>query len=336
MKIGKIDIGTGIILAPMEDITDLPFRLICKNMGADLVYTEFIASEALIRNVESSKKKMLIVDEERPVSVQIFGSNLEAMCESAKMIEDSGADIIDINYGCWVKKVVKNHAGAAFLKNPAKMAETTRAVVDSVSMPVTVKTRLGWDEDSIVMPECALMLEESGIAALAVHCRTRSMGMRGQADWKWIPKIKEKVKIPVILNGDVKTPEDVKRAFDSTGCDGVMIGRAAVGNPFLFREAKEYLETGTYSKASVKEKIETCLDHLKFSIKYKGYPRGLLEFRKHYSGYIKGLHNGANVRRKIIVMDTYEEIEDALNEFYEYLVKEDRLIPHHEKVAEIV
>jgi len=186
MTIGKINIENGLLLAPMEGITDLPFRIICKRMGADLVYTEFIASDALIRDAEKSKRKMEIIDEEHPVSIQIFGANKDAMCHSAKMIEDSGGDIVDINFGCWVKKVVNNNAGAAFLKEPKKMADMAKAVVESVSIPVTIKTRLGWDSDSIVIVEAAQMLEQAGISAIAVHCRTRAMAMHGHADWKWI------------------------------------------------------------------------------------------------------------------------------------------------------
>ncbi|MFC2131588.1 tRNA dihydrouridine synthase DusB [Bacteroidota bacterium] len=325
MTIGKINIENGLLLAPMEGITDLPFRIICKKMGADLVYTEFIASDALIRDAEKSKRKMEIIDEEHPVSIQIFGANVEAMCHSAKMIEDSGGDIVDINFGCWVKKVVNNNAGAAFLKEPKKMAEMAKAVVESVSIPVTVKTRLGWDFDSIVIVEAAQMLEQAGISAIAVHCRTRAMAMHGHADWNWIPKVKEKVNIPVILNGDVVTPEDTKKAFDTTGCDAVMIGRAAVGNPFIFRDVKEFLRTGIKRIPSVRERIDTCLDHLKLSMKYKGDPRGLYEFRKHYSGYLKGLYHGSNTRQKLVLMESYKEIKETLNEFYNFLEKEDRL-----------
>lgn len=309
----------------MEGVTDLPFRIICKRLGADIVYTEFIASEALIRDSKKSFQKMEIVDEERPVSVQIFGSNVESMIQSAKIIEDSGADIVDINYGCWVKKVVNNDAGAAFLKDPERMAEFTRAVAEAVKIPVTVKTRLGWDSDSIVIEKVAELIEQAGAKALAVHCRTRNMGMHGHADWSWIPKVKEKIKIPVILNGDVRIPEEAKKAFDTTNCDAIMIGRAAVGNPFIFRDIKEFLKTGNKSKSSVKERIDVCLEHLQLSIKYKGFPRGLFEFRKHYSGYLKGLYFGSNIRQELVLMESYEEIENKLLSFYDFLVKNDRV-----------
>ncbi len=325
MEIGKIKIPRGIVLAPMEGVTDLPFRLICKRMGADLLYTEFIASEALIRDSEKSFDKMKVLDEERPIAVQIFGANRDSMIESAKIVENSGADILDINFGCWVKKVVNNNAGAAFLKNPERMAEVTKAVAESVSIPVTIKTRLGWDGDSIVIEEVAEKVEEAGAKAIAVHCRTRSQAMRGVADWSWIPKVKGKIKIPVILNGDVKKPEDAKKAFETTGCDAVMIGRAAVGYPFIFREVKRLLEGKEPEPPSVRERIDVCLEHLDLSIKHRGFPRGLYEFRKHYSGYLKGLHSASKVRQELVLMDDYDEIKAKLEDYYEYLKKLDKI-----------
>jgi len=325
MKIGNIEIEHGLILAPMESVTDLPFRLICKKMGAELVYTEFIASEALIRDVEKSIRKMKILDVERPVAVQIFGSKTESMCRSAKMVEDSGADIVDINFGCWVKKVVNNEAGAAFLKCPEKMADMVGAVVNSVSIPVTAKTRLGWDSNSIVIVETAKMLEKAGVSALAVHCRTRAMGMSGKADWSWIPKVKENLNIPVILNGDVNTPEDCKRAFETVKCDAVMVARGAIGNPFIFREMKEYLLSGTIIKTSVREKIDTCLEHLRISMEYKGVRKGIIEFRKNYSGYLKGMFGSSAVRQKLVLMESYDDIKNTLADFYEELVKNNKI-----------
>ncbi len=322
MKIGKIEINKGVFLAPMEGITDLPFRLMCRRLGADIVYSEFIASEALVRNVEKSKLKMQISEEERPVAVQIFGNRREALVESAKMVEDLGIDILDINFGCWVKKVVNNDSGAAFLKNPERMAEVTRYVVDAVSIPVTAKTRLGWDKNSIVIVELASMLEQAGAAALTVHCRTRDMALRGDADWSWIPKIKANLKsMPLILNGDVRTPSDAKKAFDTTNCDAIMIGRAAVGNPFIFKSIKTFLETGfDIEESSVESRIDTCLEHLKMNIKYKGFPRGFLEFRKHYSGYLKGFHNGANIRRQLVEMELLDDVVFKLEKYRQYLL----------------
>jgi len=316
LKIGKHIFENAVLLAPMEGITDLPFRLICKQLGADIVYSEFIASEALVRDIEKSKRKMRFNEQERPIAVQIFGSRRETMVESAKIIEESGVDILDINFGCWVKKVVNNNAGAAFLKNPESMAEMSRAVSDAVSIPVTIKTRLGWDKNSIVILEAAKMLEQSGIAALTIHCRTRDMAMRGAADWSWVAKVKKSVNIPIILNGDVRTPLDARRAFDSTNCDAVMIGRAAIGNPFIFKHIKHYLNTGELlPDANIKDRFDTCLLHLKLSIENNGIPRGIYEFRKHYAGYLKSLHNGSKLRQELVLMETYKEIENALNNF---------------------
>jgi tRNA-dihydrouridine synthase B len=330
MKIGEnINIERGLLLAPMEGITDLPFRIMCRRMDADIVYSEFIASEALVRDAEKSMRKMEVTEEERPVAVQIFGADPKVMAQSAKMVEDSGADILDINFGCWVKKVVNNMAGAAMLKHPDSMAAITHACAEAVDIPVTVKTRLGWDKDSIVITDVAKMIEEAGASALTVHCRTRDMAMRGNADWSWIPKIKDSVAIPVILNGDVRSPEDAGRAFESTGCDAVMIGRAAVGNPFIFKKCRHYLETGEVPPpVTVRERIESCLEHLRLTIDYKGFPRGMYEFRKHYSGYLHGLYGASKLRQELVLMEDLEEIRRTLNDYYEYLVREDRLEPH--------
>jgi len=326
MNIGDINIEKSLLLAPMEDVTDLPFRVICKRQGADIVYSEFIASEGIVRDSARSKQKMEIADEERPCGIQLFGHDVENMVKSAKVVEASGADFIDINYGCWVKKVVNRNAGAALLKDPDKMAEMTRRVVESVDIPVTVKTRLGWSKEEIIILKAAPMLEQAGAKAIAVHCRTRDQGMKGTADWNWIPKIKEVVDIPVILNGDVITPEDTKRAFETTGCDAVMIGRGAIGNPFLFRRSKEYLQSGELPpEPSAEERIQVCIDHLELSLEYKGFPRGLYEFRKHYGGYLKGLFNASSVRQKLVVAGSFDECSRLLQDYLEYLVREDRV-----------
>ena len=320
MKIQNIDIGRGLCLAPMESVTDQPFRIICKRLGADLVCTEFIASEALIRDNAKSQMKMSLMDEERPVAVQIFGGNIDAMTESAKIVEDGGADILDINLGCWVKKVVSHNAGAALLKNPPLMYEMVSSMVKAVSIPVTAKIRIGWDDNSIIILEVAKLLEDAGISSLAVHCRTRAMGMKGEADWSWIRKTKDVVSIPIILNGDIKTPEDAKRAYEETDCDGIMIGRAAIGNPFIFREIKALLETGTYIEtATNEEKFAICLEHLKLTIEFKGADRAIKEFRKHYAGYLKGMYCGANLRQKLVLMESYEEIVDSFAEYKKFL-----------------
>lgn len=330
LKIGNINVNDGVLLAPMEDITDMPYRRIAKRMGADIVYSEFISSEAIIRNIYNSSRKMLFDEEERPLAIQIFGSNIASMVESAKIIEDTGVDFIDINYGCWVKNVVKNNAGSALLKEPDKMVAMTKAVVDAVKLPVTIKTRLGWDKNSIIIDELAQRLEDTGIHAMTVHCRTRHEAHRGEADWSWIPKIKAKVQMPIILNGDVKSHFDVKRAFDETGCNAVMIGQAAIGNPFIFRESKEYLETGKIpNRISHDERIAVCLSHLKLSIDYKGSAVAIKEFRKHYSGYLKGLHNSHTVRQKLVTVDSFEEVVSILEQYKNYLVEYEQDIQHN-------
>ena len=324
-KIGNIDIGNGIFLAPMEDVCDLPFRVICKRLGADIVYTEFIASEGIIRESKTSKRKMIVAEEERPVAVQIFGGDIDAMVESAKIVEEAGADILDINFGCWVKKVVQREAGAAFLKKPDEMAELTYQVQKAVSIPVTVKTRLGWDKESIVIESVAQKIEQAGAKALAVHCRTRDMGMTGNADWSWIPKIKENINIPLILNGDVVEPEDVLRAFQTTNCDALMIGRGCIGYPFIFQRAKVMMEKGfDPGEPDIYTRVNTCLDHLRMSIEFKG-DHAIKEFRKHYSGYLKGFFGASEIRRVLMDLVDFSEIEDNLHKYIKYLEDNDRL-----------
>jgi tRNA-dihydrouridine synthase B len=326
LKIGSIEVTNGVLLAPMEDVTDPPYRLLCKKFGADIVYSEFVASEGIIRDAKRSMQKMLIKDEERPVSIQIFGNNIDSMVQSAKIVESIGVDFIDINFGCWVKNVVKHNAGAALLKDPDKMIELTKAVVDAVNIPVTVKTRLGWDKNSIIIVELAKRLEDTGIAALAVHCRTRFEAIKGEADWSWIPKIKANINIPLILNGDVKTPQDAKRAFDETGCDAVMVGRAAIGYPFIFREMRHYLDNGIECPApTMDEKIFTCLEHLKLEIEYKGSYRAIHEFRKHYSGYLKGLRSSHPVRQKLVTINEIDEITNVLMNYRDDLINSEEI-----------
>lgn len=313
MRIGSIEVEKGVLLAPMEDVTDLPFRVICKRYGADIVYTEFISSEGLVRDARRSMEKLQLAEEERPVSIQIFGGNIDVMVDAAQRAAEAGPDFIDINFGCWVKNVVARNAGAALLKDPPAMAAMTKAIVDAVDLPVTVKTRLGWDKSSIVIVDVARMIQDAGAAALTVHCRTRDQGHEGEADWTWIPRIKEAVDIPVILNGDVQSPEDVKEAFETTGADAVMIGRAAIGNPFLFRNAKAFVETGVLpTPVAPAERISVCLEHLRLEIGHKSLRRAVHEFRKHYGGYLKGLPNNSPVRKDVVVMETYEDIETRL------------------------
>ncbi len=315
MTIGNVKIDQGVLLAPMEDVTDLPFRMICKRYGADIVYTEFISSDGLVRDARRSMEKLRLSDEEHPVAIQIFGGDQDTMVRAAQKAEESEPDFIDINFGCWVKNVVVRNAGAALLKDPPQMQRLTRSIVDACKLPVTVKTRLGWSKDNIVILDVARMIEDAGAAALTVHCRTRDMGHDGEADWSWIPKIKQVVNIPVIVNGDVKTPHDVKRAFDETGADAVMIGRAAIGHPFLFAHAKQYMASGTFTPVSPRERITTCLEHLRLELEYKTGRRAIHEFRKHYGGYLKGLPNNSLCRQDVVRYETYEEVETRMLQF---------------------
>ncbi len=311
-----------VFLAPMEGITDMPFRIICREMGADIVFSEFIASEALIRDAKKSFAKMLLAEKERPVAIQIFGNDPKVMAEACKIVENEGANIVDLNFGCWVRKVVNHNSGAALLKDPELMCEITQQCVDAVKIPVTAKTRLGWSPSTIIIEDLAQMLEETGIKMLTVHCRTRDMGMRGDVDWSYINKIKKNISIPLVLNGDIKTPYDARRAFETTNCDAIMIGRAIVGYPFMFREIRQLLDNGTEPTApTIKERIDTCIRHLEFSIEIDGYPKGMYEFRKHYSGYLKGLYNASNIRQKLVITESIEEIKNMLFDYNEYLDK---------------
>lgn len=317
-SVGKINIKNAILLAPMEDVTDLSFRLICRQQGADVVYTEFVNSEGLIRSSEKTHAKLKISDEERPVGIQIYGGNIEAMISGAKIAESENPEIIDINAGCWVKDVVKCGAGSALLKDPPYLQKLVKDVVDAVTIPVTVKTRLGWDENNIQILDVAKRIEDTGAKALTVHCRTRNMGNRGEADWSWIPEVKNVIKIPVVLNGNVLTAQDVKRAFDESGADGIMIARGAIGNPWIFREAKELLSSGTIaSTINVQDRISTCLEHLKLSLNLKGEKRAVIEHRKFYSGYLKGLHNASRIRSELMLIKTYSEVEQLLSKYLE-------------------
>ncbi len=318
------DILNPVLLAPMEGITDLPFRIICKKMGADIVFSEFIASEALIRDAKKSFDKMKFTEEERPIAVQIFGNNPYAMSEAAKIVENAGVDILDLNFGCWVRKVVQHLSGAALLKTPKKMIEITKAVVDAVKIPVTLKTRIGWNPDSKIIDTLAPELEATGIKMISLHCRTRDMGMSGNADWSYIDKVKDKISIPLILNGDIKTAIDARKAFLTTNCDGIMIGRAVVGYPFLFREVRQAIDNNIITeKPNIDERIDTCIEHLKLSIEYNDFPKGLYEFRKHYSGYLKGLHNASIYRQKLVLMNELNEIIDLLNTYRDFLLSYD-------------
>jgi nifR3 family TIM-barrel protein len=295
VKIGKTDLGERpLLLAPMEDVTDRSFRAMCKEFGADMVYTEFISSDGLIRDAAKSLAKLHLEDGERPVGVQIYGHLIEPMVEAARMAETARPDVIDINFGCPVKKIAGRGAGSGMMREPDKMVEMTRRIVEAVGgrSPVTVKTRLGWDEESKNIEELAVRLQDTGIAALTIHGRTRAQLYKGEADWTLIGAVKNNpaITIPIIGNGDISSPEGAKQAFDSWGVDGVMIGRATYGRPWIFREIKHYLATGELlPQPGVAERVEIARRHLLKSIEVKGEKVGVLEMRRHLSSYFKGL-----------------------------------------------
>jgi len=316
MKIGNIEIEKAICLAPMEDVTDQAFRLICKRLGADIVYTEFTSSEAIIREIPRALSKIAINEEERPVGIQLFGGVESSMEEAAKIAASFQPDLIDVNCGCWVKNHVARGEGAALLKDLPQFERIVRSTVQATKLPVTVKTRLGWDHKSIVIVEAAKMVEQAGAKALTIHCRTRSQAHEGEADWCWLEKVKKAVSIPIIGNGDVKTVEDVKNMFE-TGCDGVMIGRAAISNPWIFQEAKHYLKTGILPEPiSIKDRIEFCVEHLKLAVELKSLRNSILPFRKYFSAYLKGIPHVARLRSDLMQLT---ELEPTINRLYQFL-----------------
>jgi tRNA-dihydrouridine synthase B len=313
MKLGKINIEHGIFLAPMENVSDYPFRMICKKLGADVVYSEFVSSEALIREAEKAFRKMTIHPEERPIAIQIYGNRIEAMVEAARIAQEKKPDFIDINFGCPVKKVALKGAGAGLLRDIPLMIKICEEVVKHTLLPVTAKTRLGWDADSIIIKEVARQMESVGIDALTIHARTRAQGYKGEADWDWIREVKQAVNIPIIGNGDVTKPEHVRDMFDVTRCDAVMIGRGAVNNPWIFQQAKEYMTTGILPiEPDLSEKVLILMDHLRYSVEYKGESKGLLEMRKYLSGYLNGIPNIAKFRFELMQYKTLKEVIDRL------------------------
>lgn len=304
MRIGNCDLGEKpVFLAPMEDVTDPSFRYVCKKYGADMMYTEFVSSDGLIRDAAKSLAKLEIFDYERPIGIQIYGHIPEAMVESAVRVEAAGPDVIDINFGCPVKKIAGRGAGSGMMREPDKMVEITRRVVEAVKLPVTVKTRLGWDEDSKIIVELAERLQDAGISALTIHGRTRCQMYKGEADWTLIGKVKEnpRMHIPIIGNGDIKTPEDAAAAFERYGVDGVMIGRASYGHPWIFKEVKHYIRTGELlPPITLREKVELAKEHLAQSLRFKGERGGVLEMRRHLSCYFKGLPDFKETRLKLV------------------------------------
>ncbi|WP_118974136.1 tRNA dihydrouridine synthase DusB [Taibaiella koreensis] len=321
VKIGKIELPAfPLLLAPMEDVSDPPFRAVCKEQGVDLMYTEFISSEGLIRDAIKSRQKLDIFDYERPIGIQIFGGDEEAMEMAARIVDATQPDLIDINYGCPVKKVVCKGAGAGILKDVPKMIKLTEAVVKATNLPVTVKTRLGWDEDSKNIEDVAERLQDIGIQALSIHGRTRVQMYKGEADWTLIAKVKEnpRIHIPIFGNGDIDTPEKALEYKNRYGVDGIMIGRAAIGYPWIFREIKHYMQTGEHlPPPTVEERIDICRRHLLRSVEWKGEKLGLLEMRRHYASYLKGLPNVKEYRMKLVNSDTLAEIEDTLTRLLE-------------------
>lgn len=304
-----------VVLAPMEDVSDSPFRLMCREQGADMVYTEFISSEAIIRENEASRHKMAFEESERPLGIQIFGGREEAMHGAAKVAEANNPDLIDINFGCPVYKVVKKNAGSACLRDLGMMERMARTVVQATRLPVTVKTRLGWDEQSIRITEVALMLQDAGIKALTVHARTRSQGYKGEAQWQYFKQLKQTpgLQIPVIANGDITTPQHVRYLFDEAGVDGVMIGRAAIGYPWIFRDVKQYLQTGALlAPPELEERLHMCARQLRASVAHHGERYGVIMMKKHYGNYLKGVRNGKHLRMELMKLDRMDDLLERL------------------------
>lgn len=322
IKIGKIELPDfPLLLAPMEDVSDPPFRALCKEYGADLMYTEFISSEGLIRDAIKSKKKLEIFEKERPVGIQIFGGDEEAMSISAKIIDTTQPDLLDINFGCPVKKVVCKGAGAAVLKDIDLMVKLTKACIDNTSLPVTVKTRLGWDESSKNIEEVAERLQDIGIKALSIHGRTRAQLYKGNADWTLINKVKEnpRIQIPIFGNGDIDSPQKAKEYKEKYGVDGIMIGRAAIGYPWIFREIKHYLNSGELlPPPTIEERIYACSKHLTNAIEWKGERLGILEMRRHYANYFKGMSNAKEFRNRLVTTLDASVIDSIFKEMQDY------------------
>jgi tRNA-dihydrouridine synthase B len=320
-KIGNIDLGEfPLLLAPMEDVSDPPFRALCKENGADVVYTEFISSEGLIRNAAKSTMKLDIYEKERPVGIQIFGANLDSMLQSVDIVEKTKPDIIDINFGCPVKKVVCKGAGAGILKDIDKMEMLTREMAKRTNLPLTVKTRLGWDEKSIKIVEVAERIQDAGAQAITIHGRTRAQMYKGFADWRLISDVKNnpRMKIPVFGNGDVNSPEKAVEMRDKFGIDGAMIGRASIGNPWFFNQVKHFFKTGEHlPQPTINERINMAEAHLKMSIKWKGEKLGVLETRRHYSNYFKGIPDFKKYRTIMVTSDFSKDIFNLFAELKE-------------------
>tara|TARA_B100000963_G_scaffold23762_1_gene17750 strand:+ start:1341 stop:2318 length:978 start_codon:yes stop_codon:yes gene_type:complete len=324
MKIGNIELGDfPLLLAPMEDVSDPPFRSVCKENGADMMYTEFISSEGLIRDADKSVQKLDIYDSERPIGIQIFGDNIESMKEAARISEKAKPEVLDINYGCPVKKVACRGAGAGILLDLDKMQKMTKEIVKQVKIPVTVKTRLGWDDKSIKIVEVAERLQDVGIQALTIHGRTRKQMYKGEANWEYIADVKNnsRIKIPIFGNGDIDSPEKAIEYKERYNVDGIMIGRAAIGNPWIFNEIKHFMKNKTHKKSpSITDRINAVRKHIDFSIRWKGEKLGLIEMRRHYNNYFRGIDNFKPYRLKLVhsekessSLEILEEINTVFN-----------------------
>lgn len=322
VKIGKVELGEcPLLLAPMEDVSDPPFRALCKQQGCDMMYTEFISVEGLIRDAHKSVQKLDIYEEERPIGIQIFGAEIDSMRRAAEIVEEAQPEVLDINFGCPVKKVVCKMAGAGILQDIDRMVHLTKQVVDATNLPVTVKTRLGWDDNTKYIEEVAERLQDVGIHALSIHGRTRKQMYKGEADWTLIGKIKEnpRVHIPIFGNGDINSPQKAAEYRDRYGVDGIMIGRASIGNPWIFREIKHYFKTGEIlPPPTVHERVEAARQHLRHSIEWKGEKLGILEMRRHYTNYFRGYRGVKAFRQKLvtehdptILFSILDELEDT-------------------------
>lgn len=318
VKIGNVEIGDfPLLLAPMEDVSDPPFRAVCKENGADMMYTEFISSEGLIRNAAKSVEKLDIYDYERPIGIQIFGDKIESMREAAAIAEEARPEIIDINYGCPVKKVACKGAGAGILLDIPKMQKMTEEIVKQVQLPVTVKTRLGWDDSTIKIVEVAKRLQDVGIQALTIHGRTRKQMYKGVADWTKIAEVKNHpdIHIPIFGNGDIDSPEKALEYKNKYEVDGIMIGRAAIGYPWIFNEIKHFFETGEHlPPPTLKDRVDVAKKHLNFSVEWKGEKKGIFEMRRHYTNYFRGIPHFKPYRTQLVELDTQQEILNVLDE----------------------
>ena len=325
VKIGTIGLGEfPLLLAPMEDVSDPPFRAVCKRGGADLMYTEFISSEGLIRHAAKSKQKLDIFEYERPIGIQLFGGAIESMVEAAQIATEANPDLIDINYGCPVKAVACRGAGAALLQDIPKMVKMTEEIVKATHLPVTVKTRLGWDDNTKNIKEVAERLQDIGIKALTVHGRTRVQMYKGSADWTLIGEIKNnpRIQIPIFGNGDIDSPEKAIEYKNRYGVDGVMIGRASIGYPWIFNEIKHFLKTGTHlPPPDLAERVDVTLKHLEFSVRWKGEKLGVLEMRRHYASYFKGFPDFKPYRTRLVEANTSVEVNEILNELANHYVE---------------